>query len=405
MIVLKIAFRNIFRQKRRTVFTILSMFGGFVLAALFIGMADGTYNQIINKFTRNQMGHIQIHEKTFLDRPSLYKTINNFKKIDKELQNIDEIDSLCPRLYSAGLASVKEKSTGVRIIGIDSKRENETTQFNNKIIKGRGFSDIDSHEVIIGKTLAKILKAGLNDEVVIVSQGADGSIANDLYKVIGILETGDDITDRISFYLNLKDAQELLVLEGKVHEIAITIKKLSNVYKVNNIVEEKINNPQLSVEPWQVFAKSFYLAMKADKEGMWIMLLIIVLVVAVGVLNTVLMAVLERQREYGVLKAIGTKPFQIFKQVVLEVNILAIFCMIFGIGVAFFINSFFSTHAIATFKDIAYGGMKFNSMYAEINARSFYIPAITVFLAANLVSIFPALKAAKTEPAKSMRIH
>ena len=241
--------------------------------------------------------------------------------------------------------------------------------------------------------------------MVIVSQGADGSIANDLYKVIGILETGDDITDRISFYLNLKDAQELLVLEGKVHEIAITIKKLSNVYKVNNIVEEKINNPQLSVEPWQVFAKSFYLAMKADKEGMWIMLLIIVLVVAVGVLNTVLMAVLERQREYGVLKAIGTKPFQIFKQVVLEVNILAIFCMIFGIGVAFFINSFFSTHAIATFKDIAYGGMKFNSMYAEINARSFYIPAITVFLAANLVSIFPALKAAKTEPAKSMRIH
>lgn len=405
MIILKIAFRNIFRQKRRTVFTILSMFGGFVLATLFIGMADGTYNQIINKFTRNQMGHIQIHEKNFLDRPSLYKTINDFKKIDKELQNIDGIDSLCPRLYSAGLASVKEKSTGVRIIGIDSKRENETTQFNNKIIKGRGFSDIDSREVIIGKTLAKILKAGLNDEVVIVSQGADGSIANDLYKVIGILETGDDITDRISFYLNLKDAQELLALEGKVHEIAITIKKLSNVYKVNNIIEKKINNPQLSVEPWQVFAKSFYLAMKADKEGMWIMLLIIVLVVAVGVLNTVLMSVLERQREYGVLKAIGTKPFQIFKQVVLEVNILAIFCIIFGIGVAFFINSFFSTHAIATFKDIAYGGMKFSSLYAEINARSFYIPAITVFLAANLVSIFPALKAAKTEPAKSMRIY
>lgn len=405
MLILKMAFRNIFRQRRRTILTGLSMIGGFVLAAIFIGWSDGSYNNIINTFTRNRLGHIQIHEKTYLDRPSLYKTIDEASNISQILDNTKDVQSWSPRLYSVGLASVREKSTGVQIIGIDPEKETKTTQFKKKIIKGRNFSSRPSHEAIIGNGLAKILKAKVNEDIVIVSQAADGSIANDLYKIIGIASSGDDISDRTAFYLHLRDAQELLTLQGKVHEIAITVRNLSQVRKITNLLSKKINDSRLSVEPWQVFAKAFYNAMKADKEGMWWMLIIIILVVAVGVLNTVLMSVLERRREYGLLKAVGTKPAQIIKLVLVEVAILALICIIIGAGLGFMANTYLSSHGINIGEGFTYGGMKFETMRSEVNIRSFIIPAVTVIICAALVSLFPAIKAAKTEPAKTMRIH
>lgn len=408
---LKIAFRNIFRQKRRTILTALSMFGGFVLAAFFIGWSDGMYNRIIDTFTRNQMGHIQIHQKDYLDRPSLYKTVDNLTEIEGILQDTEAVEAWAPRLYSAGLASVGEKSAGARIIGIDPYKENHTTEFGQKIVEGRMFSDAvdkdadDIGEVILGKGLAKVLQGGLEDEVVIVSQAADGSIANDKYRIVGIVDSGDEMGDRTAFYLPLTTAQELLVLEGRIHEIALTVHHLDDVARVNGMLEQTMDRDKLAVEPWQVFARSFYIAMKADQEGMWIMLVVIVLVVAVFVLNTVLMSVLERRREYGVLKAVGTKPSQIIKMVLLEVNILGILCIIVGIGVGLLINYWASTHGYTLPEAISYGGMKFQHMQGEINARSFYIPAITVIVSATLVSLFPAFKAAHTDPARSMRVH
>ncbi len=402
---LKIAFRNIFRQKRRTVLTALSMFGGFVMAAFFIGWSDGAYNNIIDMFTRNQMGHLQVHHKDYLDRPSMYKTVDNLPEVERVLKNTEAVESWAPRLYSAGLASVGEKCAGVRIIGIDPHQENRTTNFSQKITQGRMFSESPAGEVIIGKGVAKVLNARLEDEVVIVSQAADGSIANDIYRIVGIVDSGDEIGDRTAFYLPLTVAQELLVLEGRVHEVALTVQHLDDVREVNRQLQQKIENPKLSVEPWQVFARSFYIAMKADKEGMWIMLVIIVLVVAIGVLNTVLMSVLERRREYGVLKAVGTKPSQIVKMVLMEVNILGIICIIAGTAVGLLLNYIFSVHGYSLPEPLTYGGMKFQHMLSEINARSFYIPAITVIVSATLVSLFPAVKAARTDPARSMRMH
>ena len=405
------AFRNILRQRRRTILTALSMIGGVFLAVVFIGWSDGSYNDIIDKFTRTRMGHIQIHEKTYLDRPSLNKTIDDIPGIARVLENEAGVESWTPRIYSAGLSAVEEKSAGVQVIGIDPERERETTNFDLKIVKGRMLSPTPSHEVIIGKGLAETLKAKVNDDIVIISQAADGSIAEDQYDIIGIASSGDDITDRMAFYLHLEDAQELLSLEGRIHEIVATVNKLARVTKINNLIVKNIHSPKISAVPWQIFAKSFYDAMKADQEGMWIMLVIIVIIVAVGVLNTVLMSVLERRREYGLLKAVGTKPRQIVKLVLSEVIILAFLCIIIGSALGFAANSYLASHGLkvsAFYKGIesfTYGGIKFETIKSEINPRSFIIPAITVIVVAAIVSLFPAIKAARTEPATTMRMH
>jgi len=403
--IFKISIRNTMRQKRRTILTALTMFGGFVLAAISVGWSDGTYSYIIDMFTRNQLGHIQIHGKGYLDKPSLYNTIEDYQNVGEQINRVKGVESWTPRLFAAGLASVSDKSAAAQVKGIDPVKENQATRFNKKIVEGKTFPDTVARVAMLGKGLAEVLKANVGDEVVIVSQAADGSIANDLYKIIGIIESGDEISDRMSLYLHLQDAQELFVLNNRIHEIAVVVNDLDKVEELTARIQNKLDDPELAVAPWQEFAKSFYQAMRADVQGMWIMIFVIVLIVAIGVLNTVLMSVLERTREYGVQKAIGTRPRQIFWQVILEVNTIAMVSIVIGIFLSILANHLLSIYGITLPQSFTYGGIEFKNMYAEVNARSLYIPAITVMLSALLVSIFPALRAARIKPAKAMRMH
>ena len=403
--ILKIAFRNIFRQKRRTILTALAMIVGFTLSSVFIGWSDGAYGNIIAMFTRNRIGHIQVHREGYLDKPSLYKTISEYSAVGKAIQTIAGVEAWTPRVFGAGLGSVDEKSTTVQIFGVDVARETKATQFDKKVIEGRVLDKTPSHEAVIGKGLATTLSATLGSEIVMFSQGADGSIANDVYTIVGIVESGDDTTDRMTCYLNLKDAQELFVLEGRIHEIVVTVSRVNQVPKITRAIETRLNDSTLHVAPWQEVAKSFYRAMQADKQGDSVGRIVIMLIVAIGVLNTVLMSVLERTREYGVLKAVGTKPTQIFRLVICEVFIIALGSICVGALLGVLTNYLLSIYGITLPEEFTYGGIKFETMYAEVNARSLIIPAITVLLSATVVSLFPAIKAARIMPAKAMRTH
>jgi putative ABC transport system permease protein len=405
MLIFRMAWRNIFRQKRRTLLTVFTMFGGFVLSSLSIGWADGTYNRIIEIFTRNRLGHIQIHARGYLDKPSLYKNIQDYREVGQTIEKIKGVEDWTPRVYSAGLASAGEKSAGVQIIGIDPERETRATRFDKKIVRGANFLPDASHEAILGKNLAQTLQAKTGDEVVIVSQGADGSIANDLYKIVGIAESGDAALDRVSLYLHLKDAQELLVLGEKVQEIVVIAQKLNQVKKLTQRIRQVLDNTELEVSPWQEFARSFYVAMQADKQGSWIMLFIVILIVAIGVLNTVLMTVLERTREYGLMRAIGTQPGQVFKLVLYETILMAVIGILIGIALSLPANYLLSRHGIPMPQSFTYGGMEFTHYYSEVSAYSLYIPAITVIFSAIVVCLFPALKAAKVAPARALRMY
>jgi putative ABC transport system permease protein len=405
MVVAKMAFRNIFRQKRRTLFTGLSVGGGFALAAIFIGWADGSYDSIINQFTRTRLGQIQIHAAGYLDKPTLYKTIPDPARIEPLLDRTRGVESWAPRVYAAGLASLGDKTAGVQIIGVDPEREERTTRIARMIVRGSPLTGPEARQALVGRGLADILGARPGDDIVLLSQGADGSIAEDQFALAGVVSTGDDVTDRTAFYLPLHTAQDYLVLDDRVHEIAVVIAKLGQARAISAELGAAIGDRTVAVEPWQVFAKSFYQAMKADKAGMWVMLLVIVIIVAVGVLNTVLMAVLERRREYGLLKALGTKPGRIVRLVLLEVLFLSILAGLAGAAVGLGANAVLSRHGIKFGSGLTYGGMVFDTMTSEINLRSFIIPAITVVLCAVVVSLVPAIKAARTEPARTMRMH
>ncbi len=360
---------------------------------------------MIQAFTRNRLGHIQIHAGDYLDKPSIYKTIDNLDAIQAALKETESVEHWTPRIFAYGLGSVGDETTAVRINGIDPVREQATTRFDEKVKMGSGLSATAEHEAVLGAGLAKQLKAGIGDELVIVSQGADGSIANDAYTITGIVDSGDPMADRMDCYLHLDDAMELMVLDGRIHEIAITVDSLHDVKPAAEEIKAHLNNSKLSVETWQEFAASFYRAMQADRQGNWITLAVILLIVAVGVLNTVLMSVLERRREYGVLLALGTRGRRLVGLVLGEVLLLALASVIVGSVIAFGLNYWVSIQGITLSEPFTYGGVTFDVLKTEINLRSFVIPAVIVVLTAVTVALGPAMMAVRTDPAKSMRMH
>ena len=403
MLLFRIAFRNVFRQVRRSVLTALAMTGGFVLASFSIAWADGSYNEVISLFTRHRLGHIQIHAEGYLERPSLYRTVRAAAGVAHALTSQPDVEAWSPRVFSAGLASVYDRAAGARIVGIDPHREEKTTAFSRKVRRGRGLGSDPANEAVVGLGLAEVLAADVGDKCVLVSQGADGSIANDAYTIVGVLDTGEDAGNLADLYLHIRDAQDLLVLDDRVHEIAVVVQDLNHVMPVARAIETSLADPTLDVAPWQRFAADFYHAMEVDQRGMWISLSIIILIVAVGVLNSVLMTVLERRREYGVLKALGTKPKQMFALILMEINILALGSILLGFVLAFCINAFVSVRGLGLPEPISYGGMEFSYLHTEINLRSFVIPAVTVLATATIAGLLPALKAVRTDPADAMR--
>lgn len=384
--------------------TALAMIVGFTLSSVFIGWSDGAYSDIISMFTRNRIGHIQVHRAGYLDKPSLYDVIGGYESIGERIAGVEGVEAWTPRIYSAGLGSVGDKTMGVQIIGVDVEREVIATRFDRKITSGAMFSDA-AREAILGVGLARILKASVGREIVLVTQGADGAIANDLYTIVGIAESGDKATDRMACYLHIDDAQDLLVLDERVHEIAVIAEALDRVPEITAAIEAQINDSTLEVSPWQVVAKSFYRAMQADRQGDLIGRMIIMLIVAIGVLNTVLMSVLERTREYGVLKAMGTKPGQIFGVVVAEVTFIALGSIVIGAIFGAGLNYLLSIYGISLPQEFSYGGIVFQTMYAAVTVRSLVVPAVTVLVSAIFVSLFPALRAARIAPASAMRTH
>jgi ABC-type lipoprotein release transport system permease subunit len=301
--------------------------------------------------------------------------------------------------------SVGEHTTAAQLWGIDLVREDRTTRFRKKVSQGRYIGKAGAAEVLLGKGLAKVLEAEVGQDLVIVSQAADGSIANDRYAIVGVVDSGSELDDQRTLYLSLQAAQELFVLEGRVHEIAIVLDDIRTVRRKAAQIAGRLANPDLDVKPWQEVAASFYTAMQADKRGSYVMLGIIMLIVAVGVLNTVLMSVLERTREYGVLKALGTRPAGIVGQVLVEVLLMALISVAVGTVLAAGLNYWLSIDGISLSEPLTYGGVVFDRMYTEVNRPSLLIPPAVVIMSAVLVGLFPALKAARLDPARAMHTH
>lgn len=401
-LIFRMALRNVFRNRRRSLLTGLMMAGGYALFALTLGMSEGTYGSIIDMFTRSRTGHAQVHAAGYLEKPSLYKTIDDPAEAGRVLDGLEAVEAWAPRVYAPSLAFAGTKTVGAQVMGLDPVREKMATRIATQVSSGSFISEVPSAGVVISARLASALAIGLGDEFSLIGQGADGSIANDNFTVTGVLSASESAFDGPWCLMHIDKAREYMALGGRAHEIVLVFTDYRDAREDAALVAAALPGQGLDAQPWQVTEKEFYQAMLLDKKGGDITNLIIMAIVAVGVLNTILMAVLERTREYGVLKAMGTRPFSVFGLIMTEVFLLALMSSVAGALAGAGLNHWLSVSGIPLPDPISYGGVKFTHMLSAVTVDTFTRPLATVVAAALLVGIFPAIKAARVTPVKAL---
>lgn len=397
---LKMAFRSILRNKRRSFLTATMMAVGCVLVSFSLSLAEGVYVEIIDLFTSQYTGHVQISKKSYVKNPSIYRNMDNTDTLIARLKNDNRVKSVTPRVYGGALAFYKNTSSGAEVVGINPKTEKETSNYNKRIIKGFDFSSSSRNEAIIGNSIARFLDVKVGEKIALISQGADGSVANDLFKIIGTIGSKEASKDDHKIYITIKSAQEFFSLEEKTHVIALTLKDISQARFFSSTF--KVND-NLVVRSWQEIESSFFKMMQADKKGNYVSMLFIMLMVGIGILNTILMATLERSREFGLLKSLGTRPSSIFTMINLELLLLSLFSILLASLVSFFVNFYFSINGISYGEPVSFGGMIITEMKSTISLMiSFIYPAVLVLFTTIIAGLYPALKASSTNVSKAL---
>lgn len=405
----KIAFRNIFRQRRRSLITAISMAGGYALMSLALSVSDGTYNNMIDLFTKDHSGHIQVHFQNYLRKPKIHRVIPDIAQVQAELENIPGIASFAPRILTPALAYGETKSFPVSVVGIDPPLEASTSLLAKKVKQGTYLDQSNlvddasgSWKAMIGFGVADALNVGLGDTLVLIGQGADGSIANDLYVVSAIVGTQSS-WEKNRVFLPMAAASEFLSLYNSVHQISILLNGPDQAEEMTHRISEQLTNKKLIVSPWQEVEEVFYKSMRSDVVSNYVTQGVIIFIVCIGILNTVFMSIVERTREFGVLKAIGTSPWMLFRLILLETAVLAAFSCVVGFMLALPTNYWFATEGIKLSVEMDMGGVAYDRLLGEVSVRTMLLPAVVVTLSAVAVSVFPAMRAARLSPIEAIR--
>ena len=406
MLLLRMAFRNLFRQYRRTILTGLSIGGGYIVFVLSVSLVEGSYGNVIDIFTKDSVGHIQIHQKSYREKPKTYLTIKNRQEVEELFLKESKIISFTPRVLSMALAYGKDKSTPVKVLGIDPNLESDVTRIKEKIFSGNYFDSIPNadgyYKAMIGSSIAKSLKINIGDELILIGQGAEGSIANDIFIVSSIVGNEDSF-DRMTVYLPLIAAQSFLSLSDEVHQYALLVNTPKRNVEIADELQETLSN--LEVAPWQRIETTFYQTMQADKKGNNYTLVLIVFLVFVGVLNTILMSVLERTKEFGVIRAIGCRPSKLILLINLETMFLTLLSISLSLIIVIPMIYWFANTGFLLSEPIDMGGVMFQHMRGEFSLYVFLKPMIIIFITSMLVSLPPGFRAARMTPKNAMDIN
>jgi len=402
-----LALRNLRRNLRRSILTGLSMIGGYLLLTLTLSLQDGSYHVVLENITQTKSGHLQIVQNEYLKNKKIDRTVSLNEALITSIKNNPLINTYTPRIESAALAYADENTAMAPILGIDPEKEKSFLDYSLDVVQGEYFSanlTSDGYaQAMIGSTIAKQLKLKVGGELILIGQGADGSTANDIYIVSAIVGTSKD-SFASKVILPLNHAQDFLSLSDQAHSVLMLMDDYRLAEKSVSVLESEI---VLSIDTelvsWETIEKEFFDLMTADKQGASITILIVVLMVGIGVLNTILMSTMERRGEFGLLIAMGTLPSRVFSLILVEVFMLVCLACFIALIIVFPLNLWFSHTGFALATPIEMSGINMSHMKGVNEAYIYYIPGLTLILTSMTIAIFPAIKSAKTLPAVALK--
>ena len=405
-LLLKLAWRNIWRNKRRSILTLAAVTFAVLMAIGMRGIQLGTYALNIKTAVELFSGYLQVQTKGYNETPKLSLCFREDKYIKLAIESTKGIQSYSSRVYADGLISFKDNSRGVAIFGIQPDKEKEVTTFVENIDTGNFFTSDSSDEIVVGSQLLKNLNAKIGDEVVLLAQGFDGSLGNQKFKIVGTVRLGVQEMEATVVFMGLKSAQSLLALGNKVNVIAIKANDLNNLNEIKNSLNTKLPNKNLTVLPWNQVNPELQQAIQLDNISGILFLGILIVIVAFGILNTVLMSVTERFREFGVILSIGMPQKKLTYLVYIETLFIALIGLLFGNLLGYFVNYYLILHPIV------FGGelKKLYELYHFLpELRSSLQISIFIYVSFSIIGIsilsclYPAYRVYKLEPLKGIR--
>jgi len=399
-----ISWRNVWRSKIRSLVLISSIALGIWAGVFILAFSWGMSTQYVNIAIKGQISHIQIHNRDYKKDKKIKYSIPGSQKIIYEIDSIPEVKSASARTVINGMISSATTGVGATITGIDPEKENLVTGMRTNIIDGNYFTTVKRNQIVIGEKLAKKLNVKLNNKIVLTFQDVNGNITAGAFRITGIFKTRNSTFDELHVFVKSNDLNSILGLEqDATHEIAILLKDNNNLKKVTQQLKSKF--PGLLIEDWQQIAPELRFVIDSLDETMYLFISIILLALTFGIINTMLMAVLERVREIGILMAIGMNKLKVFLMIMIETLYLAIIG-----GLAGLIMAYGTIHIIGkTGIDLSSftAGLSAYGMdtivYPSLPVSQYIDIMIMVFIAAIIAAIYPAYKALKLKPVKAIR--
>jgi ABC-type lipoprotein release transport system permease subunit len=329
----KMAWRNLWRRKKRTYITALTIGFGVLLSVTFTGMAHDSYTKMINTSATMGLGHVTVEPKGYNETPALDKKLGNAEEIRDKILNMDGVVDAVTRIMGQAMIASANKSIGGVFIGIDPSRETgERNLFIRTIVEGELFKDPAGRGAMVGKRLAEKLNLGISKKFIYTTTDANGEIVSELARVKGIFKTGVDEVDGSMVLLPIDRLRETLDYGPReATMVAVVIDDQRYAEKKRDMIKEIIGNSGREVLSWKETQPELAGIITIDKSGNYIIQILIGMLIAAGILNTLLMSVMERTREFGVMMAVGMSPSTLFRLVIMESLWLAILGLILGV--------------------------------------------------------------------------
>ena len=408
MTVLRLAWRNVWRNPRRTFLTVAATVFAVFLVVVFVAMADGSHTKMIEDSVRIQSGHVQLAADGYLENRTLEYFLAFDPTLEQALGAVPGVEAFAPRVNSAALLSLESSTQGAVLIGVDPVLEPSVSTLADRIAEGAFLPAGTVRPIVLGQQLAENLGASVGDEVLLFSMAYTLENAYDLFVVAGTVDLPDAGLERVLAIVSLADAQTFLAYEGRVNEVALRVASAGNVPAVTAHLERALADREgLRVHPWNEVMPQLEQFIVIDDAGMYIMLLILVVVVGFGILNTILMSVMERQQELGAMLALGLRPLRIFAMIYAESMMLAVLGLGIGLALALPFVLYFVAHPIPLPADGLGAAAELVAMEPVITfeLRETTLPgaAITILGVAALAALYPAIKASRARPVDALR--
>lgn len=401
-----VAWRNLWRNKRRSLITAVAMAFGVAMSMATVAFNDGMFEQVFEVMVEQQLGHVQVHHPEYPAKRVQHDTLEDGNALLTAIEAQPDTRAASPRLNGFGLVGGERRSAGAMLVGIDPVREARVSPVATRLKQGTYLEQ--PGQILLGQQLAEELEVTLGEEIVVVTQAADGTTGNALFTVSGTYKSGDAQMDRAGAYLHLDELQDLLVQEDQLHGVTVLANDPDDLNAYAASLTSVFGTPKVQVQTWQQASPQTAQMMGMRDIGSAIILGIVFGAAAFGILNTMMMSVFERTRELGVLRALGIRPGRLVTLIVVESVFLAALASAIGLVLGGLLDAYLVIYGFdmsgAAEDGFSFQGVTLEPIIYGIVRPSAVVAVIgSVFVVSMLASLWPALRAARLRPVEAIR--